>query len=168
MTYPRKSLSILVCVISKRNGREYSKHIIHAVGPVYSESRVKEKAEQLASCYKTSLQIAVEHSLKHVVRLIMVAHVIQSTDVHDTRHSLQFPPESTDIPLRTLLTSRWILSGNSSIPVQERRYATLYYRPGCIALTYIDSSSVSSSLFGVTRTRVYTSELYRQLSRRPT
>ncbi|EPT01376.1 hypothetical protein FOMPIDRAFT_1023283 [Fomitopsis schrenkii] len=43
-----------------------AKHIIHAVGPVYSQSRVEEKAKQLASCYKTSLQIAVEKALKHV------------------------------------------------------------------------------------------------------
>ncbi|KAF7312237.1 Macro domain-containing protein [Mycena indigotica] len=43
-----------------------SKHIIHAVGPVYSRSDVENRAKQLASCYKTSLDIAVENGLKHI------------------------------------------------------------------------------------------------------
>jgi len=43
-----------------------SRHVIHTVGPVYSSSNVEEKAQQLASCYKTSLQLAVENSLKHI------------------------------------------------------------------------------------------------------
>ncbi|RXW22829.1 hypothetical protein EST38_g3003 [Candolleomyces aberdarensis] len=41
-------------------------HIIHTVGPVYSSLDVETKAEQLASCYQTSLQLAAENSLKHV------------------------------------------------------------------------------------------------------
>jgi len=43
-----------------------SRHIIHTVGPIYSESDVETKAQQLASCYKTSLQLAVDNSLKHI------------------------------------------------------------------------------------------------------
>ncbi|TFK75142.1 A1pp-domain-containing protein [Pluteus cervinus] len=41
-------------------------HIIHTVGPVYSESAKEEKAELLASCYRTSLELAVENSLRHI------------------------------------------------------------------------------------------------------
>ncbi|KII90222.1 hypothetical protein PLICRDRAFT_40418 [Plicaturopsis crispa FD-325 SS-3] len=43
-----------------------SKHIIHTVGPIYSSSKVEVVAEQLASCYKTSLRLAVEKALKHI------------------------------------------------------------------------------------------------------
>ncbi|KAH9903082.1 A1pp-domain-containing protein [Cubamyces lactineus] len=41
-------------------------HIIHTVGPIYSTSQVDVKARQLASCYRTSLQLAVDNSLKHI------------------------------------------------------------------------------------------------------
>ncbi|KAI0767995.1 A1pp-domain-containing protein [Trametes elegans] len=43
-----------------------ARHVIHTVGPVYSSSNVDVKAQQLASCYKTSLQLAVDNSLKHI------------------------------------------------------------------------------------------------------
>jgi O-acetyl-ADP-ribose deacetylase (regulator of RNase III) len=46
-----------------------ARHIIHTVGPVY-DSKVQEeraeKAEQLASAYRTSLAVAVENSIRHV------------------------------------------------------------------------------------------------------
>ncbi|KAF9466492.1 hypothetical protein BDZ94DRAFT_1251037 [Collybia nuda] len=43
-----------------------SRHVIHTVGPVYSLSDVEEKAQQLASCYKTSLEVAVENDARHI------------------------------------------------------------------------------------------------------
>ncbi|KAF7375021.1 Macro domain-containing protein [Mycena sanguinolenta] len=43
-----------------------SKHIIHTVGPVYSRSDVEARAQQLQSCYNTSLDLAVQHNLKHI------------------------------------------------------------------------------------------------------
>ncbi|KAJ6513400.1 A1pp-domain-containing protein [Mycena sanguinolenta] len=43
-----------------------SKHIIHTVGPVYSRSDVEARAQQLKSCYSTSLDLAVQHNLKHI------------------------------------------------------------------------------------------------------
>ncbi|EIW57258.1 A1pp-domain-containing protein [Trametes versicolor FP-101664 SS1] len=43
-----------------------ARHIIHTVGPVYSSSGVDVKAQQLASCYKTSLELAANNSLKHI------------------------------------------------------------------------------------------------------
>jgi len=43
-----------------------ARHVIHTVGPIYSSSDVETKAEQLASCYKTCLQLAVANSLKHI------------------------------------------------------------------------------------------------------
>jgi len=47
-----------------------SRYIIHTVGPVYmdTESVKKESAELLASCYRTSLELAAKHDLKHIVR----------------------------------------------------------------------------------------------------
>ncbi|EPQ52877.1 A1pp-domain-containing protein [Gloeophyllum trabeum ATCC 11539] len=43
-----------------------SRHVIHTIGPVYSRSNLEKKAEQLASCYRTSLQLAADNALKHV------------------------------------------------------------------------------------------------------
>ncbi|KAJ6577204.1 hypothetical protein B0H19DRAFT_1118658 [Mycena capillaripes] len=43
-----------------------SKHIIHTVGPVYSRSDVETRAQQLDSCYRTSLNLALDHNLKHI------------------------------------------------------------------------------------------------------
>jgi len=43
-----------------------SKHIIHAVGPVYSRTDIETRARQLESCYRTSLDIAVKNDLKHI------------------------------------------------------------------------------------------------------
>ncbi|KAJ6544787.1 A1pp-domain-containing protein [Mycena vulgaris] len=43
-----------------------SKHIIHTVGPVYSRSDVETRARQLESCYKTSLDLAVNNNLRHI------------------------------------------------------------------------------------------------------
>jgi O-acetyl-ADP-ribose deacetylase (regulator of RNase III) len=43
-----------------------SKYILHTVGPVYSSSRKQQCEEQLQSCYKTTLQLALENHLKSV------------------------------------------------------------------------------------------------------
>ncbi|KAJ7637629.1 hypothetical protein DFH06DRAFT_1218688 [Mycena polygramma] len=43
-----------------------SKTIIHTVGPVYSRSDVETRAQQLDSCYRTSLSLAVDRNLKHI------------------------------------------------------------------------------------------------------
>ncbi|KAI0784195.1 A1pp-domain-containing protein [Abortiporus biennis] len=43
-----------------------SKYVIHAVGPVYSSHSAEKKAKLLGSCYRTSLELAVEHDAKHV------------------------------------------------------------------------------------------------------
>jgi len=43
-----------------------SKHVIHTVGPVYSSRDVENRARLLRSCYKTSLDLAVENSLRHI------------------------------------------------------------------------------------------------------
>ena len=43
-----------------------ARHVIHAVGPVYSSSGKDESAELLAGCYGTSLKLAVEKGCKSV------------------------------------------------------------------------------------------------------
>ncbi|KAJ7707804.1 hypothetical protein B0H17DRAFT_917729 [Mycena rosella] len=43
-----------------------SKNIIHTVGPVYRRSDVETVAQQLESCYRTSLNLAIENNLKHI------------------------------------------------------------------------------------------------------
>ncbi|KAF4636044.1 hypothetical protein G7Y89_g2047 [Cudoniella acicularis] len=42
------------------------KKVIHAVGPVYNENFEEESAEDLAGCYTTSLQLAVENDCKSI------------------------------------------------------------------------------------------------------
>ena len=42
-----------------------AKHVIHTVGPVYGRGG-KEKAEQLAACYRNSLTLAAKKALKTV------------------------------------------------------------------------------------------------------
>jgi len=41
-------------------------HVIHTVGPIYNSQERAERAEQLASAYRTSLAVAVENSIRHV------------------------------------------------------------------------------------------------------
>ena len=43
------------------------KHVIHTVGPIYSERDRERCAELLASCYKRSLEVAAQNSLAHIV-----------------------------------------------------------------------------------------------------
>ncbi len=44
-------------------------HVIHAVGPVYTVRGKEEKATQLTSCYKTSLNLAAENGIRHIVSM---------------------------------------------------------------------------------------------------
>ena len=48
-----------------RGYRLPAKHVIHTVGPVWNGGKRKEP-ELLASCYRTSLELAVEHGIKTV------------------------------------------------------------------------------------------------------
>ncbi|PFH52910.1 hypothetical protein AMATHDRAFT_138601 [Amanita thiersii Skay4041] len=43
-----------------------ARHVIHAVGPVYNAFEGQNCAEQLASCYEKSLQIASSNDLRHI------------------------------------------------------------------------------------------------------
>ncbi|KAF9234140.1 A1pp-domain-containing protein [Melanogaster broomeanus] len=43
-----------------------SKHVIHTVGPIYSSSRTGDCARQLESCYKTSLQLAIDNNCETI------------------------------------------------------------------------------------------------------
>lgn len=43
-----------------------AKHVIHAVGPVYTKNMGDKNAELLASCYRKSLQLAVDNGLKSI------------------------------------------------------------------------------------------------------
>ena len=46
------------------------KYVIHTVGPVFAKSKEEEKARQLTSCYRRSLEICTENSLKSIVCLL--------------------------------------------------------------------------------------------------
>ncbi|MCL2419606.1 MAG: macro domain-containing protein, partial [Conexibacteraceae bacterium] len=42
------------------------RHVIHAVGPVWSERRAQECDALLGSCYRVSLRLATAHGLKSI------------------------------------------------------------------------------------------------------
>ena len=50
--------------ITKAYNIDYAKHIIHTVGPVYSTGQ--DNAALLASCYRNSLDLALEHDCRSV------------------------------------------------------------------------------------------------------
>lgn len=43
-----------------------SKHVIHAVGPIYDDEEEDRCAEQLKGCYNTSLDLTVENKLTSI------------------------------------------------------------------------------------------------------
>jgi O-acetyl-ADP-ribose deacetylase (regulator of RNase III) len=43
-----------------------ARHVIHAVGPVWSRRREEECDQLLASCYRTSLALAVQHGIASI------------------------------------------------------------------------------------------------------
>jgi O-acetyl-ADP-ribose deacetylase len=49
-----------------RGYRLLARHVIHAVGPVWSERRAEECDRLLASCYRISLGIAAAHGLRSI------------------------------------------------------------------------------------------------------
>jgi hypothetical protein len=67
-TYPRLSASYRPFLAIAHLRRTSRSHIIHTVGPVYSSREKEEKAELLESSYKTSLEVAVENGIRHLVR----------------------------------------------------------------------------------------------------
>ena len=90
------------------------RHIIHTVGPVYnlktkdnSEGKA-EKAEQLASAYRTSLALALENSIRHVVSYLLFLLLLFSR--HSIRHSQRSLLASTHILSVLRPGSRWMRS----------------------------------------------------------
>ncbi|MBO0751417.1 MAG: O-acetyl-ADP-ribose deacetylase [Bradyrhizobiaceae bacterium] len=49
-----------------RGYRLQARHVIHAVGPVWSEARAQECDRLLASCYRVALDLAAAHALKSI------------------------------------------------------------------------------------------------------
>ena len=87
------------------------RHIIHTVGPVYDSTNKEEraeKAEQLASAYRTSLALALENSIRHVVSYLLFLLLVFSR--HSVRHSHRSPPASTIILSVMRHGSRWMRS----------------------------------------------------------
>lgn len=56
-------------------GKMFAKHVIHTVGPVYGRGG-RDKAELLAACYRSSLQLASQH------RLVTIAFPAISTGIY--------------------------------------------------------------------------------------
>ncbi|KIJ52352.1 hypothetical protein M422DRAFT_202415 [Sphaerobolus stellatus SS14] len=62
-----------------------AKHVIHTVGPIYSASKADTNAEQLRSCYRTSLDLAVENKLTSIA-FCSVSTGIYGYPIHDATH----------------------------------------------------------------------------------
>jgi len=65
-----------------------SAYVIHAVGPIYDPDETEHVEEQLQSCYKNSLNLAVENSVGSIVR---PASVLASPPVHQQCNSTPYP-----------------------------------------------------------------------------
>ena len=72
------------------------KHVIHTVGPIYHSGDEEKNERLLRSCYRSSLQLAVQHDLKHIVSYVVaVSHAIEGSDGlpmlrHSARSRLAF------------------------------------------------------------------------------
>ncbi|KJA22937.1 hypothetical protein HYPSUDRAFT_201753 [Hypholoma sublateritium FD-334 SS-4] len=62
-----------------------ARHIIHTVGPVYTFRDKEEKAAQLTSCYKTSLELAVDNAIRHIA-FPSISTGIYSYPIADATH----------------------------------------------------------------------------------
>ncbi|KAG8835264.1 hypothetical protein FRC17_004571 [Serendipita sp. 399] len=62
-----------------------SKHIIHAVGPIYSNSQRDIKAAQLSACYSNSLSIAIENDLTSIA-FCSISTGIYGYPIEDATH----------------------------------------------------------------------------------
>ena len=95
-----------------RGYRLKARHVIHAVGPVWSGGH-KGEEELLASCYRTALTLAAEH------RLASIAFPAISTGIY------RFPPErAARIAVGTVAAE---IAGASGI----KRVVFCCFSPGC-------------------------------------
>lgn len=129
------------------------KHVIHTVGPIYDEDDADQCAKLLASCYRRSLEVAEENSLKSVVRVDPLFLICCKSSC--TCYCQAFPSVSTGIygyPVRdathlALNQVRQHLDSDDSLKVW-----------GCLTVPdllvhSVLSSIASSLLYGATRTR---------------
>jgi O-acetyl-ADP-ribose deacetylase (regulator of RNase III) len=99
-----------------------AKHVIHAVGPVWSGGN-KDEDELLASCYRTAMEIADEHGLKSI------AFPCISTGIY------RFPFErACRIALREILQA---LDGGTTV---EEVYCVCFSENDCAAYRTVYSS----------------------------
>ena len=76
-------------------------YVIHTVGPIYSSKEKEERAEQLASAYKTSLEVAVENSIRHVVGHLAVLSLGALLTLHQAFPSISTGIYSYPVPAAT-------------------------------------------------------------------
>jgi len=43
-----------------------AKYVIHTVGPIYESTEIEKRQKQLRSCYRTSLDLALEYKIRHI------------------------------------------------------------------------------------------------------
>lgn len=83
-----------------------AKHVIHAVGPIYRSGKKEQAAEDLAGCYRTSLQLAADNDCKSI------AFAAISTGVYG------YP--SQDAAMKACETVRHFLENDSKASKIER------------------------------------------------
>ncbi|KAF8589344.1 A1pp-domain-containing protein [Ramaria rubella] len=75
-----------------------AKYVIHTVGPIYSSHSKSTKAAELASCYRSSLALAVDNSLRSIA-FCSVSTGIYGYPVYDATHiALRQTREFLDSP----------------------------------------------------------------------
>lgn len=100
-----------------------ARYVIHTVGPVYEDGRHGEP-EQLASCYRESLRLAVEHTLATVAFPAISCGVYGYPLADAARISLETTAEflsRSEWPREVL----WCLFNDSALAAYEQAFALL-------------------------------------------
>lgn len=134
--------------------------MIHTVGPIYHSRNQGTGAGQLASCYRKSLEIAVEHDLKSIVCSDISGTYTSSglTRSWLDRHSLASRRVCTDIRTEKLHRSHWLRSEDSLRLRKGSRYEILIR--GSAHLTIWHSSSASCFVRSWRKTKLFISRKY--------
>lgn len=110
------------------------RHVIHTVGPIYSETFKEEKAKQLASCYRTCLELAAENELRHIV-CPFISHLFTTSFFFGIFNVQAFPSISTGLysfPIEAatrvaLITTRTFLESEQGRQVRSPSLFELEY-----------------------------------------
>ncbi|MFJ9946774.1 O-acetyl-ADP-ribose deacetylase [Kitasatospora sp. NPDC091207] len=106
-------------------GRLPARWVIHTVGPVHRAEEYDKRAEQLASCYRESLRVAVELGARTVAFPAVSAGVYGWPLEDAARIALRTVTAARSGPARELAEVRFVLFGTEAYLAFEREWRVL-------------------------------------------